>query len=346
MGALTASMDYASSDDYEDYSSDDDYYSSDEENDAKNYERHDINNEPMNICNNGVAASTSDVSQLLNYLRSNRKVSNASSSELLQKIQFVAGTSNNQPLHGSASLPLMSNITAPLNRSQLHSSVSTPQMPMLKIPAMETINSTKSKERHTAQSPESLFFSILKDAGYQPEPLPLKSTSLSENFFFRPTEYHFKAYNKEVITAVQSQNMQEMRNMLQQTTNKDIYSQSMEINRVFDCCNRFGEGILHMACRKGLKNSVEFLLHEAEVTLRRRDDFGRTPMHDAFWSSQPLLDIVQLLVKHDPDLLLISDTRGSSPLAYAPKDQWPIWCDFLQNNKDLILPRELISSSK
>ena len=339
--ALAASMDYASSEDCEYDSSDDDYYSSDEENEAKKYESH---NEPINICNNGAETSTSDVSQLINYLRSNRKVSNASSNELLHKIKHVAETSNNQPLHASStSYPLMSNMTAPLNRQQIHSSISSPQMS--NIPAMATINSNIPNETYTTQSPESLFFSILREAGYRHGPLPLKPTSLCENFFFRPTEYHFKAYNKEIITVVQSQNVQEMRQMLLQSTNKDIYSQSMEINRVFDCCNRFGEGILHMACRKGLKNSVEFLLHEAKVTLRCKDDFGRTPMHDAFWSPQPLLDIVRLLVRHDPDLLLISDTRGSSPLAYAPKDQWPIWCEFLRNNRDLILPRELISTS-
>jgi len=98
-----------------------------------------------------------------------------------------------------------------------------------------------------------------------------------------------------------------------------------------------------MACRKGLKDSVEFLLNEAKVNFRVKDDFGRTPMHDAFWSAQPFLDVVKILMNHDPDLLLVSDSRGCSPLIYAPKDQWPVWCEFLEKNKNLVIPRELLS---
>jgi len=373
--ALTTSMDYASSDDYEYYSSDDDYYSSDEEDETKQHD--DINApEPMNVCNNNYVvptASTSDVSELLNYLRATKKVNNNSSFELLHKIKQVTETSstnsnskNNNycqqqpPLHASNSHPQMLKISGSSNHQPLHSSISNPHIS--KATAMATINSTtNSNETYNtgSPSPESLYFSMLKDAGYHTEhSLPLKTASLPENFFFQPTEYHFRSYNKNVISAVQSQNLHQMRQILSaQTMNKDIplsssstssqHQTNIDVNnRVFDCCNRFGEGILHMACRKGLYNSVEFLLHEAKVTLRCKDDFGRTPMHDAFWSSQPLLEIVQLLVKHDPDLLLISDSRGSSPLAYAPKDQWPVWCEFLQNNRDLIMPRELISVSK
>ena len=39
-------------------------------------------------------------------------------------------------------------------------------------------------------------------------------------------------------------------------------------------CNRFGESLLHLACRKALVKVVEFLVNEVEVPVREKYDIG------------------------------------------------------------------------
>ena len=75
---------------------------------------------------------------------------------------------------------------------------------------------------------------------------------------------------------------------------------------------------------------------EANVNIRVCCDSGRTPLHDACWTSKPDFSIVRLLLKECPDFLRIKDKRGFSPLAYVPHGQWGEWGDFLEKNKDLL----------
>jgi hypothetical protein len=50
------------------------------------------------------------------------------------------------------------------------------------------------------------------------------------------------------------------------------------------CSNKFGESIIHIICRRGRDDILDFLVSEVDVSLRLRDDLGRTPLHDAAWS--------------------------------------------------------------
>jgi hypothetical protein len=49
------------------------------------------------------------------------------------------------------------------------------------------------------------------------------------------------------------------------------------------CSNKFGESIIHIICRRGRDDILDFLVSEVDVSLRLRDDLGRTPLHDAAW---------------------------------------------------------------
>ncbi len=49
------------------------------------------------------------------------------------------------------------------------------------------------------------------------------------------------------------------------------------------CSNKFGESIIHIICRRRRDDILNFLVSEAGVSLRLRDDLGRTPLHDAAW---------------------------------------------------------------
>jgi len=150
-----------------------------------------------------------------------------------------------------------------------------------------------------------------------------------KNFFLEVTAEHVSAYTHDVISAVREQDIDVLREMHQD-------------GRILQCSNRFGESILHMACRRGAVKVVRFLLEEAKVCFKVKDDYGRTPLHDAFWATNPEKDIVKMLLNNCPDLLLVSDRRGFTPLSYVRKEHWDIWCKFLEDNRGIIQPKELL----
>merc|ERR1712228_84592 len=106
-----------------------------------------------------------------------------------------------------------------------------------------------------------------------------------------------------------------------------------------DCFNRFGEGLLNLTCRRGFSDSVAFLLSDrVNLNVRVRDDFGRTPLHDACWNPEPLIDICTKLMEKDPSLFLVTDKRGYTAFQYARKTDWPLWRKFLFDRRHLLAP--------
>ncbi|CAM9545559.1 unnamed protein product [Sphacelaria rigidula] len=109
--------------------------------------------------------------------------------------------------------------------------------------------------------------------------------------------------------------------------------------RRMDACNRFGDSVLHMACRRGRVRSLRYLVRVCGRSgLELTDDFGRTVMHDACWTSTPRFDVASIVLDSDTRLLRILDKRGSSPLQYVPRAQWPQWCAFFESRKELYWP--------
>merc|ERR1739844_436499 len=99
-----------------------------------------------------------------------------------------------------------------------------------------------------------------------------------------------------------------------------------------------GESLLHTSCRRGFTDIVRFFINEAGVSPRVRDDMGRTPMHDACWSSSaPNHEIMRILITSAPELLLSKDKRGHSPFDYARREYWPQWVQFLNEHRQLIV---------
>ena len=99
------------------------------------------------------------------------------------------------------------------------------------------------------------------------------------------------------------------------------------------CCNAFGESILHLSCRLGHVEIVKFLLHEVQVPLHIVDDMGRTPLHDAFWTSTPNTELITTLLKHPqgPKLLYVADKRNHTPLHYTRHRHWSIWNTYIKS---------------
>lgn len=143
--------------------------------------------------------------------------------------------------------------------------------------------------------------------------------------FLKPTEDMIASYKVEVIEAVRQRDIEALRKL-----HNDGES--------LQCCNRFGESLIHMACRRGYTDVVRFLVEEAKVSLMVRDDYGRTPLHDACWTPSPRFDLVQFIIEQVPELLCVKDVRGHTPLNYVRKEDWSVWRSFLDKHRPLLRP--------
>lgn len=174
-------------------------------------------------------------------------------------------------------------------------------------------NLPSSQMRTENVCPHKFLLSILNEEGYI---LPDVQSSIHLPGFLEVTDERIKDYGQDCIQAVRENNIPLLRKMHNGGKN-------------LQCSNRFGETLVHLACRRGLIEVVRFFIHEVQVSLRVRDDYGRTPLHDACWSSAPNFSLLELLIHHDPELLLIHDVRGHFPLTYTRKNHWGDWRNFL-----------------
>jgi hypothetical protein len=155
---------------------------------------------------------------------------------------------------------------------------------------------------------------ILSRLGYNLEVQSAPSLSI----FPEISDDELSSYANDVVTATRENDLETLR-------------QIHESGRSLNCCNRFGESILHMACRRGYTEIVKFMLYEANVSVRIKDDCGRTPFHDACWNRNTNFEILDMLMKEDPLLFLVSDNRGSTAFEYARQEHWPVWRKFLHD---------------
>jgi len=148
------------------------------------------------------------------------------------------------------------------------------------------------------------------------------------DFFVGRSDENLSAYTNDVVACVKKNDVGALRDKLRRGHN-------------FQCCNKFGESILHLACRRSLGSIVHFLISEVGISVRCRDDYGRTPLHDACWTSKPELESVRLLIEQEPDILRMKDKRGNTPLDYVKKEHWGVWCLFLKQNVRLLDPKRV-----
>ena len=147
--------------------------------------------------------------------------------------------------------------------------------------------------------------------------------------FLETTSERVEAYQSiELLTAVRRRDM---------ATLKRIATDKRTRGETMNACNRFGESILHLACRKGSLDVVQFLVgDDCNCSLLLRDDYGRTVLHDACWTVNPPWELLKLILKKAPVLWRVSDIRGHLAMQYIPKSAWPQWSAFLSKNKQLL----------
>ena len=131
----------------------------------------------------------------------------------------------------------------------------------------------------------------------------------------------------------------------------------------FRCCNKFGESLMHLACRRGRTDMVQFLIEELNATtnndtttnednnngtslaattrararqvLSIRDDYNKTPFHDACWTTTPNFELIDLLLKYVPEQLLMKDVRNKTPFDYVQQRDYAAWLRFIWERKSL-----------
>lgn len=177
----------------------------------------------------------------------------------------------------------------------------------------------------TIEDPRVVYSQILEKHGICSR---LRKGEELSDFFVEMTEANVTGYTMDKVTAMRTEDIESLRGMHSK-------------GETLQVCNRFGESIIHSACRRGVQSVVRFLVQEANVCLAVKDDYGKTPAHDACWTIKPNFEVVQIVLRSCPDLFLITDKRGSSPLDYTQKSLWRNWCAFLKENEELLIPKRL-----
>eukprot|EP00534_Pseudo-nitzschia_fraudulenta_P000694 CAMPEP_0201118888 /NCGR_PEP_ID=MMETSP0850-20130426/3085_1 /ASSEMBLY_ACC=CAM_ASM_000622 /TAXON_ID=183588 /ORGANISM="Pseudo-nitzschia fraudulenta, Strain WWA7" /LENGTH=303 /DNA_ID=CAMNT_0047384371 /DNA_START=167 /DNA_END=1078 /DNA_ORIENTATION=- len=152
-----------------------------------------------------------------------------------------------------------------------------------------------------------------------------------EQRFLAPTAAMLEAYNTEILDAVRNNDLSRA---------KQLYGEGA-FQHGCNACNRFGESILHIACRRGHLAMVRFLIDEVGLSCTTiRDDYHRTPLHDAFWTSTASYDVVDYLLKlpNVTELLLCKDKRGFTPLDYSRGEDRGKWLRFLWERRSELKP--------
>lgn len=171
------------------------------------------------------------------------------------------------------------------------------------------------------RSPQLFLDVMLRTLGYYAKPF----NTLETSYYNQPTALQVASAHVRLQESVQSQSERRLRQML---------SCGISPNP----CNRHGDSVLHTACRSGWDTSVRVMI-DCGASVQVSDDCGRTPLHSAFFGTQPSFEIVELLLRKDRNLLLLRDRHGATPLAYIPRDQWGIWIDFFYSKRDVFWPR-------
>jgi len=248
----------------------------------------------------------------------------------------VSSSSKTTTAGASSSVSLSSRTVSPLPSPSHHAHVITDENTTIVHPDKQEEGQQLQQRKQQAlpkptqddsMNPDS-YLKLLVEIRCGFKPVVKPTLDLSDHDFFTPvTPEQLAAYTNEIVLAGRDGDVDTLKNMF--VTN----------GHRMECCNRFGESLLHMACRRGFQDMSQFLLVDTDgpkLSVRIRDDCGRTPFHDACWCSVPNLDICKWLLERDPSLLLMSDKRGHTPFQYARQQHWGTWKQFLFENVDLL----------
>jgi hypothetical protein len=183
------------------------------------------------------------------------------------------------------------------------------------------------------------------------------------------TDEQLAGYTMETVTAVRTNDVERLRSLLVSSSNTTTsttsstnhhhhhhHSQQQQEQRkkknvLARACNRNGESLLHLACRRSHLNTIRFLVLEAHVDVSMVDDLGRTCLFDVCWRPNvtEAIEIATFFVQqqHVPlvttttndsssssssNLWHGTDLRGHSCWDYVRREHWTFWHSFLCTN--------------
>jgi Ankyrin repeats (3 copies)/GAF domain len=191
----------------------------------------------------------------------------------------------------------------------------------IKMPLPDPKTSSADPDEYLAQLAKAL-------SPNQTFKLQIKASHLMEDYFPPISEEQMARYNVNVVSMARNNDLDGIKALFAEHGRDAL-----------DCYNRFGEGLLTLACRRGFRDMVQFFMsEEVNLPVRVRDDYGRTPVHDACWNPAPLLEICEWIMEKDPSLFLLADKRGFTAFQYARQSDWQVWRQFLFDHADLLRP--------
>lgn len=164
---------------------------------------------------------------------------------------------------------------------------------------------------------QEYFNNLLQSRGYSTKTYSSLQTAYSK---LPPTPLQIASYGTYLIQAIRTSNKSTIQSLLRNGLSPNP-------------CNKFGEGAIHLICRHGKHDLLELFL-DYGCNIQICDDFGRTPLHDACWTSSPNFELVKMILKQDVRLMNIVDCRGCTPLDYVKREYWLDWITFLESVKD------------
>ena len=160
-----------------------------------------------------------------------------------------------------------------------------------------------------------------KANGFKVDDIKIRSNLM----FIKPTLEMIDAYTPETLNYVRRNDIEGLKKFHRE-------------HRLVNCSNKFGESLLHLACRRGRTEIVRFLIDDVKVDLNIRDDYRRTPVHDACWTTTPNYELVDMLIRKVPEHLLMEDARGFTPFDYIRADHRGKWLRFLWERRAILRP--------
>jgi Ankyrin repeats (3 copies) len=179
-------------------------------------------------------------------------------------------------------------------------------------------------------SPQEFLNALIQDGDLRrAKYYSTESYSVKESAYYnQPTTFQLMSYGSHLTDMIRRSNAHALRDLLVSCSNKEGHE---KLGLSPNACNVYGESILTMICRRGDLKLLQVLMDTGCCSLQVSDDCGRTPLHDACWtsSSQPCFEVVEIILQADARLLYMKDARGALPLDYVPKQHWDAWKRFL-----------------
>lgn len=169
-------------------------------------------------------------------------------------------------------------------------------------------------------SPQVYLDLLLRSRGYSTK----RYETLKTAYYSSPTPLQQASYDLYLVGLVKKNDLVAL---------SDAISCGLSPNP----CNKYGESLAHMVCRRGNTPMLQLLLQNG-ASLQIGDDYGRTPLHDACWAAEPSFETVQVVLQADARLLHMIDARGHVPLNYVREHHWSQWIEFIDEQKDVFWP--------